>query len=345
MGIERSASRVHANAVSEETAGCRGLITEIKILDINGRLQTYPQGILGGMASRCWFATNRINLRIQKNNEVEVMFSTWVKGWFLLLVASVAGCSTTQIPSHAQRTAGIEGHCGVGCPTGSAGLVLDRDAYTLSNNATTKFADWVAYRITRETYAKERPRVWARDPDLARGETLEPKEYAGVSSLEMDRGHQANLASMGAVSNWQALNYLSNITPQKAALNRGPWAVLENRERRLRNDPDVEGIHVITGPLYERDMGVLPAATKSHAIPSAYWKVIFIGSSPEQGLYASFVMDQDTPRSADFCAQQVTVDEIERRSGLTLWSSLPADVQARLKQQPGLLAQRLGCPS
>jgi len=146
------------------------------------------------------------------------------------------------------------------------------------------------------------------------------------------------------VRNWHVLNYLSNVTPQKTALNQGAWSVLENRERMLRNDPDVEGVYVVTGPLYERDMGVLPNATKAHTIPSGYWKVIFIGSSPEQGLYASFVMDQDTPKSADFCTQQVTVEEIEKRSGLKIWSALPPDVQATLKTQPGQLAQRLGCP-
>lgn len=271
--------------------------------------------------------------------------STWMKGWLLLLAIAMAGCSTPSLQKPFGRVAElVAGHCGVGCPTGIPGHVLDREAYTLSNNATTKFADWVAYRITRETYAKDRPRNWSRDRDLPRSETLELEDYAEVTSLAMERGHQANLASMGAVMNWEKLNYLSNVTPQRTALNQGAWQRLEDRERELRNDPDVDGVYVVTGPLYERDVGSLPSATKAHTIPSGYWKVIYIGSSPEQGLYASFVMDQDTPKGTDICTQQVTVAEIEKRSGLTLWSSLPVDVQARLKQQPGQLAQRLGCP-
>jgi endonuclease G, mitochondrial len=270
---------------------------------------------------------------------------TRMKGWLLLVAIAIAGCSTSPPQTPSGRMADLMGrHCGVGCPTGIAGHVLDRDAYTLSNNSTTKFADWVAYRITRQTYAKDRPRNWKLDPDLPRSETLAPNDYSDVTSLAMERGHQANLASMGAVMHWEKLNYLSNVTPQKTALNQGAWKRLEDRERELRNDPDVDGVYVVTGPLYERDVGSLPNATKAHTIPSGYWKAIYIGSSPEQGLYASFVMDQDTPRNADFCAQQVTVAEIEKRSGLTLWSSLSADVQARLKQLPGRLAQRLGCP-
>ncbi|MFJ4346315.1 DNA/RNA non-specific endonuclease [Pseudomonas sp. NPDC089401] len=271
--------------------------------------------------------------------------TTWTRGWTFLLALMVAGCSTTGTPPAPVRSLTLIGHCGVGCPIGSSGHILDREAYTLSNNPKTKFADWVAYWITSDTYAKDRPRDWATDPDLPRSETLEPKEYDGAyKQLVLERGHQANLASMGAVPNWEALNYLSNITPQRPDLNQGSWKTLEDRERALRMSPDNQGVHVVTGPLYERHIGTLPAASKPHTIPSGYWKVIFTGSSPEQGLYASFVMDQDTPRSVDFCTQQVTVAEIERRSGLTLWSSLPADVQAKLKHQPGQLAQRLGCP-
>jgi endonuclease G len=67
------------------------------------------------------------------------------------------------------------------------------------------------------------------------------------------------------------------------------------------------------------------------------------GSSPADGQYAAFVMEQNTPRKANFCNYQVTVAEIEERSGLTLWSNLPDDVQAALKSKRGNLPQKIGC--
>jgi endonuclease G len=54
-------------------------------------------------------------------------------------------------------------------------------------------------------------------------------------------------------------------------------------------------------------------------------------------------MNQETPRNANFCAYQVTVDQIEERSGLTFWSDLPLPVQAALKKRQGQLAGRIGC--
>jgi endonuclease G len=150
---------------------------------------------------------------------------------------------------------------------------------------------------------------------------------------------------MGGVSDWQTLNYLTNITPQKADLNQGAWARLEDQERNLSKAPDVEAVYVATGPLYEKNIGSLPGTNKVHTIPSGYWKVIFTGSTPANGLYAAFIMEQSTPRSASFCDFQVTVEEIEERSGLTLWSDLSQDVQADLKSKHGQLPQKMGCAS
>lgn len=237
-------------------------------------------------------------------------------------------------------------NCSVGCPSGGSEVTLNRQAYTLNNNGSTKFANWVAYKITKETPASGRPRNWKTDPDVPASETLNPVDYNGASvALKIDRGHQANLASMGGVTDWQTLNYLTNITPQKADLNRGAWARLEDQERSLSKAPDIDTVYVTTGPLYEKNIGSLPGTNKVHTIPSGYWKVIFTGSTPAEGFYAAFIMEQSAPRNANFCDFQVTVEEIEERSGLTLWSSLPQDVQTDLKSKHGQLATKIGCAS
>ncbi|MEY5304293.1 DNA/RNA non-specific endonuclease, partial [Salmonella enterica subsp. enterica serovar Corvallis] len=59
----------------------------------------------------------------------------------------------------------------------------------------------------------------------------------------------------------------------------------------------------------------------------------------------AFIMDQNTPRSANFCDYQVTVDAIEHKMKpvLTLWSALPEAVASEVKTTKGSLAQKLGC--
>lgn len=271
----------------------------------------------------------------------------------LLIFPVLGACTTPQSANVSDGSAkpqlaepSVVDNCSVGCPSGGSEVTLNRQSYSLNNNGSTKFANWVAYKITKETPASGRPRNWKTDPDVPAEETLSPADYSGASvALKIDRGHQANLASMGGVSDWQTLNYLTNITPQKADLNQGAWARLEDQERNLSKAPDVEAVYVATGPLYEKNIGSLPGTNKVHTIPSGYWKVIFTGSTPANGLYAAFIMEQSTPRSASFCDFQVTVEEIEERSGLTLWSDLSQDVQADLKSKRGQLPQQIGCTS
>jgi endonuclease G len=72
---------------------------------------------------------------------------------------------------------------------------LVREAYTLNNNSHRKFANWVAYKITKASLASGRSRSWKRDPDLPAADTLAPAAYKGASAaLAVDRGHQAPLA-------------------------------------------------------------------------------------------------------------------------------------------------------
>ncbi|MNI15459.1 Nuclease precursor [compost metagenome] len=61
------------------------------------------------------------------------------------------------------------------------------------------------------------------------------------------------------------------------------------------------------------------------------------------GLYGAFVMEQGAPRAASFCDYQVTVAEIEERSGLTFWSGLGQEVLEELKAKKGVLPERMGC--
>lgn len=200
--------------------------------------------------------------------------------------------------------------------------LIIRDIYALSNNDDTKFADWVAYRLTMHEVDGDLTveRKWKPDPWLDPSETLEPRpdDYRGANSaLRTDRGHQVPLAAFKGSRHAAHTNYLSNITPQKSNLNQGSWMRLEGKVRDVVRD--VGEVYVMTGPLYERDMPSLPNADETHSVPSGYWKII----CTEQGNFinaAAFIYDQETPRNDPILDHQTTIDEIEQRSGLDfLW--------------------------
>tara|TARA_E500000318_G_scaffold62266_1_gene57663 strand:- start:785 stop:1621 length:837 start_codon:yes stop_codon:yes gene_type:complete len=245
------------------------------------------------------------------------------------------------LPLSPVRAELLDPNCFQQCPaTTTDNRVLRRASHTLSNNAATKFADWVAYEVVPADIGKSQRRVWRPDPLLPEDETLEPADFKGAhKALKTDRGHQAPLASFTGAPGWQATNYLSNISPQKSALNQGPWKELEGAVRRLAKS--VAGsVHVITGPLYERVVPPLPGADEPHRVPSGYWKIISLLRGDELEV-AGFVLDQETPRKADFCdeAYEASVTGIAARSGL----AFTPELERVSDGQVAMLRARLGC--
>lgn len=100
-------------------------------------------------------------------------------------------------------------------------------------------------------------------------------------------------------------------------------------------DPPSE-LYVLTGPLYERMMPSMPMPNshERHRLPSAYWKVL---ATPD-GRMAAFIFDQETPRSADYCAMRTSLEEVEIRADLELFPRLPTRTFSDLSPD-------LGCPA
>lgn len=201
--------------------------------------------------------------------------------------------------------------------------IIHRPIYSLSYNPVTKFAHWVAYRVTKKTIGKGAKRRWRQDPDLRPGTALSPGDFKRAhAQLGTDRGHLVPLASFGGTGLSHLTNYLSNITPQKSALNQGPWLDLEKAVRRLAKQARTSAVWVAAGPLFERPMPRLPATRKSHAVPSGYWKVIATDGDAGWRLSA-FIFDQNAHRQADYCAARFrsTLSAVEARSKIDLFGA------------------------
>lgn len=227
-------------------------------------------------------------------------------------------------------------HFFYGYPTGTPASndMIIRDIYAMSSNDATKFADWVVYRLTSETVSGdvETSRRWKADPWLGKEETLEPADYKGANSaLKTDRGHQAPLASFKGTDDWAETNYLSNITPQKAALNQGPWKKLEDKVRKFVLKGNT--VYVMTGPIYEKEMPTLPGADEPNKIPSGYWKIILTQptSNIDSIKAASFIFDQSTTRRASVINHLVTINQVETKTGLDFLRELPDTTEEKIE--------------
>jgi len=218
--------------------------------------------------------------------------------------------------------------------------LIIRDLYAMSHNDQTKFADWVAFRLTPHEVMGDLDleREWRNDPWLEDTETLEAKpkakdDYKDAGDVKYDRGHLAPLASFRGSRYASQVNYYSNIAPQKSDLNQGSWRILEDKVRELVMGEQV--VYVMLGTLYEREMrDKLPNVDEPCTIPSGFWEIVIapIDVSEKTFQVMAFIFEQDTPRNNRVLEHLTSVKEIERRSKLNFFWMIPREEQEYIEE-------------
>jgi endonuclease G, mitochondrial len=200
--------------------------------------------------------------------------------------------------------------------------IVDHQILILSQNKETKFADWISYKVTPENINADvqTNRYWRKDPKLDQEHVLIPSDYDGAyAKCNYDRGHQAPLASFKG-ADWKKTNYVSNITPQKADLNRGPWLKLENAVRKLVNAKN-KPVYVITGTYYDKKgreeqnaLCQLETQRIEYQIPRGYWKLVALEEEGKLKV-ASFIFNQAAQRKDSHCDYISDLTAVEGESG------------------------------
>ncbi len=197
--------------------------------------------------------------------------------------------------------------------------VIEHLGYTTSYNNTWLIPNWVAYDLTAAEVKGDVPRQQGFTPDpQVKGATAVHDDYtrSGYS-----RGHMAPAADM----RWskQAMEesfYLSNVCPQKAELNAGSWEKVERMARRLAGESVV---YICCGPLVDEN----PERIGRHgvAVPSRFFKVMCM-QRKNKWQAIGFVMPNEKCSGSLF-DYAVSVDDVEKLTGLDFFYQLPDDVE------------------
>jgi endonuclease G len=119
---------------------------------------------------------------------------------------------------------------------------------------------------------------------------------------------------------------MSNIIPQKHALNAGLWKQLE--QRLATSYPARFGeVWVIAGPVF----GPKPEKLRRRvAVPDACY-MITVDESDGRVRVTAFLFPQDTPEGARLDDFLVSIDELEHRTGLDFLHELPDPAEDTLE--------------
>ncbi len=211
--------------------------------------------------------------------------------------------------------------------------------YTASYNPNRGTPNWVSYDLDATHFgAEDRCDCFTPDPALPSSFTrLSTADYTDSGAFHgygIDRGHMARSfdRTTGSLDN-AVTYYFTNIVPQAADQNQGPWAILENELGDFARFQDRE-VYIIAGVAGDR--GTLKNEGRV-VIPERTWKVAVI-MPRNQGLadvvdYRDVqVIAVDMPnepgiRNIPWQTYQTTVDAIELLTGYDLLALLPDDVE------------------
>ena len=248
---------------------------------------------------------------------------------FLLLIYilfSLFGLSAAEPPQYDNLALGIPGKCDT---------LIDRPGYALGYIEYHEQAAFVIYKLTaREALIKEAQRTnrFRRDPEIPTGSAT----TADYRRSGYDRGHLAPAADMAfSVQTMADSFFMSNMSPQKPAFNRGIWKRLEEQVRQIAIRE--KAIYVVTGPILPKKKTVTIGANQV-TVPTHYYKVIF-DLTPPRKMIGFILPNEGSDRPLEDFA--VTVDAVEKATGLDFFSALPKAVQERLESTISVSAWEL----
>jgi endonuclease G len=205
-----------------------------------------------------------------------------------------------------------------------------REGFVIGHFDRGKIPLWMSMRWTKADLvasleAKERRRQFDADDEL-------PKEARGSTDYEtsgLDRGHLArnkdNLA--WGEDNARMGDLMSNVVPQPAILNRGPWLELEKvissaPERKLALS---DTFWIVAGPIFEAGE-VKQTTGNGIAVPDSFFKIVTWIDRHRKFQAMAFIFPKDATNKNP-TVYLSSVNEVEARTGIDFFPELETSVE------------------
>ena len=211
--------------------------------------------------------------------------------------------------------------------------------YSICYRETYEQAEWSAYCLEEKELEKNAKRSddFRPDPQITTGSAV-LADYKGAG---YDRGHLSPAADFAFSQEAMSETfYMSNMSPQAGSFNRGIWKDLESNVRDWAKK--FGKVYVISGPVLDEDASAYAAiGTNRVSVPKYYYKVIMAPLYEDEA-------DKATPDDAkkitaiafilpnkkcddSYFNYAVTIDEVEKRTGINFFESLEDSLEDALE--------------
>lgn len=366
QSLQRDAAGAWSGSSGQSRGGCNsaGPLPPPSTISFSGRLATDQplpvgfedqlfatlrdgSGTVVPAATFTWASESPALARIDQDGVMHALGAGMVTFRATALDGTTATFSLPMAVATASTTAQYGNHTEFGSPTdagASDDFPVERAEYTASWNGTRGTPNWVSYNLdaTHIVAGLDRCDCFTFDPLLP--QVFAPyttADYTGAGAFAgygIDRGHLARSfdRTSGSLDNARTF-YFTNIIPQAADLNQGPWAVMETVLGDLARFQDRE-VYIVAGVAGSK--GTVKNEGKI-TIPASAWKVAVI-LPRDQGLanvrtyqdveVIAVIMPNDSGvRGVDWATYRTTVNAVEALSGYDLLARLPDDIEMALE--------------
>ena len=218
-----------------------------------------------------------------------------------------------------------QGLTDVKLPSGMKNVVCQYSGFTSYFNPETHIPNCVAYEIIESETTGDEPRKKSFEADHTIDGCAESSDYRNSG---YDRGHMAPAADM----KWSKVAMdesflMTNICPQVKSLNSGIWHRLEQRVREWAARDS--SIIVVCGPIFTPGKPVEQIGEIGVAVPHRFFKALY---APGRNIGIAFIFDNDKVKG-ELRKYAVTIDSVERETGLDLFYNLPDDIENEVENQ------------
>lgn len=211
-------------------------------------------------------------------------------------------------------------------PTSTSNVIHTNDAYSFSYIEKYEQSEWVAYELS----SKDMSNADYKRPYFNQDKTVKTKsaDWRNFKNSGYNKGHLCPAADRKSSYEMYEKTFLtSNASPQLYDFNSGIWNRLEQKVRYWAERYD--GVYVVTGGVLEE--GLKTIGTEDVAVPNYFYKIIL---TKDKSNMIGFLMPHKDSKKPLYNFV-VSVDEIEKRTGIDFFSDLPDHIENRLEANNG----------
>ena len=218
--------------------------------------------------------------------------------------------------------------------------LMQRAQFALDYSDTLGEPNWVSWHLSAGDHGSVSRSDFVPDPDLpVTFYAVTTADYNGVGNINFNRGHMTPSADRNdTAENNQVAFYMTNIVPQSADNNQGPWELFEEYCRGLAVSNEVL---LVSGP--SQFLGSRLPSGKAE-IPGYTWKIAVVvpngtGTAASRITGTTRVIALKVPnisgiRSAPWEDYKTTVAQIASDTGFAFFSDLSPSVRDALRAAP-----------